>query len=409
MCVCVQCKLWRCFRFVFERFWHLQLSFSNTLIHHRLTSLPLKSANRAIFDHCKKEHRTLITTSYKLLLRKDCPPGAYHLDPKSTSHLEQALVRMLRTHGVQLAPCVFLTRCVVCNGNINRVLADEEKRKVFIEHGAPDLVDSKNDMEVFRCDGCRQGYWWDDRPSSSASRVFMQATKLFRLCLRGGVGLKDETSKDEKKRKEVVGAFDFVDVQMERQQPIENDLGNIEDELCAVKWLREEELSNPFDLKSSYALPDNGGEELPFSNVTLEFVGLLDYVFFDSCMFEQVGKLHVPTSFREMNTDGIPKGHLLPSDIWPSDHLAVGARLRLKSVSAENIAEKVAKSTQMDAKSDTADALTKPVASSAGLPAHAARCACGCVPQIFSLFEMAELRKKAREAAKAQAAATLSK
>ena len=40
---------------------------------------------------------------------------------------------------------------------------------------------------------------------------------------------------------------------------------------------------------------------------------------------------------------------------------------------------------------------SKATASSATLPTvHAPKCACGCVPNILSLFEMAELRKQAK-------------
>ena len=343
-----------------------------------------------MFHYCKQERRTLLTTSYKLLLRKDCPPGAYLLDPKSTAQLEEALPRLLRTHSVELSPCSFLTRCVVCNGDINRVFDEEEKRTVFIEHGAPDLVDTNEEMEVFRCSGCRQGYWWDDRPSSSASRVFAQATKLFRLCLRGGVRLRIDASSslDENKRKEVMGAFDFVDVQKEREYYESSN--NTQEELAVIKWLREEKLSNPFRLCSAYyagannrgsPVDDDPGEVMQFSNVTSEFVGLLDYVFFDIDEFDQIARLNVPTSFREMNSFGLAKGHLIPSDIWPSDHLVVGARLRLKQSTTETAIN------------------SKPVN-------HLPKCACGCVPNVLSLFEMAELRKKAREAAKANLTST---
>lgn len=337
----------------------------------------LCNTKRALFDHCKQEGRTLLTTSYKLLLRKDCPPGAYLLDPKSIRHLEEALPRLLRTHGVELSPCTFLTRCVVCNGNINRVSNDDEKRTIFVEHGAPDLVNTKEDMEVFKCDKCSQGYWWDDRPSSSASRVFEQATKLFRLCLRGGVRIKNQSSSDETTQKETMGAFDFVDVKKECEYWGLNSSGA---DLAVIEWLREDKLSNPFRLRSAYCSSGGGdsaplfiGESLPFSNVTSEFVGLLDYVFYD-IQFEQVCQLNVPTSFKDMNTSEVLQGHLIPSNIWPSDHLAVGAKLRLKP---------------------------KPVKNAPAPISHPPRCACGCVPNILSLFEMAELRKKAREAAKA--------
>ncbi|KAL9188294.1 hypothetical protein ACHAXT_006672 [Thalassiosira profunda] len=348
--------------------------------------------NIALFHHCKEEQRTLLTTSYKLLLRKDCPPGAYLLDPKSSADLERAMPRLLRTHGVELSPCTFLTRCVVCNGNIHPVTTDDEKRAVFLEHGAPGLVDSDEIIEVFRCDKCLQGYWWDDRPSSSASRVFSQATKLLRLCLRGGVGLKDEKVADEKKRKVIMGAFDFVDVAKERRSE-DSVATETERELTVIEWLREPKLDNPFRLRSAYAAPDSMTRESPpFTNVTKEFVGCLDYIFYEHSQFDLVGRLKVPTSFREMNASGAASGHLIPSDIWPSDHVAVGARLRLKDESTTANKEEDAKQNR----------------SAAPPAAHPAKCGCGCVPQILSLFEMAELRKKARQKKAAEAAANLS-
>ena len=381
----------------------------------------------ALFEHCKRERRTLLTTSYKLLLRKDCPPGSYLLDPKSTRSLEQALPRLLITHGVKLKPCQFLTRCVVCNGNIVPVLDDDEKRlvfresaspvrfrkshlqppnllvsspnnngnhrSVFQENGAPpDLLDSKEDMEVFRCDGCRQGYWWDDRPSSSASRVFTQATKLFRLCLGGGVEVDIDDSSDEKKRKEIMGAFDFVDVRKEQGS-------NLESELTVIRWLRDNKLRNPFQLQSVYKVVDDNNvkvkqqspkESIQFTNVTSEFVGLLDYVFFEPAKFEKVSNLFVPTSLKAMNHNRITGGHLLPSNEWPSDHIAVGARLAFKVDKTKNTGNR------------------DPTPKSQNLTSHPLRCGCGCVPNILSLHEMAALRKKAREEAKAKAAASSS-
>lgn len=65
----------------------------------------------------------------------------------------------------------------------------------------------------------------------------------------------------------------------------------------------------------------------------------------------------------------------LSGDIWPSDHLVVGARLRVTAKSKD------------ESNGNHPTPINHPV-----------RCACGCVPNILSLFEMAELRKKAREA-----------
>ena len=350
----------------------------------------------ALFDHCNNERRTLITTSYKLLLRKDCPPGAYLLDPKSTSYLEEMLPRLLRTHGVELTPSTFLTRCVLCNGGIYRVSSEEEKRAVFTQHDAPGLLDCDLDeVEVFRCTRCLQGYWWDERPASSASRSFNQATKLLRLCLRGGVALKDETAteKNNRLRQDLMGAFEFVDISKEREA--QDRLTSENHELAVIEWLNEEKLSSPFKLKSAMALGGTATarESLPFTNVTKEFVGTLDYIFFSEQRFEQLCKLTLPTSFKEMNPTGIRQGHLIPSDIWPSDHIAVGARLRLKrkdtpAVDRLHISPHTGASNDAVSDKSTTNNSTEP---------HGRTCGCGCVPQILSLFEMAALRKKARE------------
>jgi hypothetical protein len=134
-------------------------------------------------------------------------------------------------------------------------------------------------------------------------------------------------------------------------------------ELDVIEWLKKEELACPFQFESAYsclqsssssdgsmgvvdsnAYSDNGttgfevvggdhdrGELLPFTNVTSHFVNTLDYIFFERQKFALQERLFVPTSFRQMNPEAIHNGHLLPSDVWPSDHVAIGARLLLVS------------------------------------------------------------------------------
>jgi uncharacterized protein with PIN domain len=135
-----------------------------------------------VFDRCREEGRTLVTTSTRLMYRKDCPPGAYCINPSILPNLEVAMVHMLLTHGVVLEPTIFLSRCVVCNGNIVDVGKPTDKRRILEEYQAP--PDLSENLEVYECDGCKQGYWWCDRPTSSASRVKNTATRLFELCLR---------------------------------------------------------------------------------------------------------------------------------------------------------------------------------------------------------------------------------
>ncbi len=272
---------------------------------------------------------------------------------------------------------------------------------MFIQHDAPAMVGCNlKEVEVFRCSQCQQGYWWDERPSSSASRSFNQATKLLRICLRGGVALKDESATDKKNRlrQDLMGAFEFVDVSKEREaQDLFTSKAN---ELAVIKWLNEDNLSSPYKLRSVMARGDSATESQPFTNVTKEFAGTLDYIFFAEKRFEQLRKLTLPTSFREMNPKGVCQGHLIPSDIWPSDHIAVGARLRLKQIDTP----------PHDSPGTRAsDAVNDKGATNNSVLPHPRSCGCGCVPAILSLFEMAELRKKSREEkiAAMQAASTL--
>jgi mRNA deadenylase 3'-5' endonuclease subunit Ccr4/uncharacterized protein with PIN domain len=417
-----------------------------------------KRNNIVVFERCRNEKRTLITTSKQLLLRKDCPPGTYLVNTKSLNNLEASLVHLLLHHGVTLEPRNFLSKCVVCNGTIVDVVDLQDKRRVFLSNNAPDLSD---ELEVYECNGCGQGYWWCDRPTSSASRVKSQATRLFELCLRGGVPIKGP-----------LNMFDFVNVDQEREQGLEDDQIELE-YLEVTDWLNDERLSCPIPLESAYALRDEHdnnniiGESLAFTNVTHDFVGALDYVLFDTRHFRPTRRLYVPTSFKELNGRELYNGHLLPSMDWPSDHLAVGVQLELiaskhdeptvnifgvdKSESGNSSSSS---SSQVTPTFSSTDESTPPVratqfcapvnggtvpptkesgsVSSQATPTlsstddsttpadgvvefcgpvnggsippppttHAPKCACGCVPKIPSLFEMAELRKQARLAAK---------
>ena len=345
-----------------------------------------------------------MTTSYKLLLRKDCPSGTYLVNTKSLVKLEAAFVHLLLHHGVTLEPRNFLSRCVICNGSIEDVDSAEDKRRVFATNNAPDLSDQLSD--VYQCHGCGQGYWWCDQPTSSASRVKSQAARLFELCLRGGVPIKGP-----------LNMFDFVDVDKEREKGLEEDDIELE-HLDVTDWLKDESLSCPRPLESAYAVRDeNGaitGQRLPFTNVTFDFVGALDYVWFDTSYFHSTERLYVPTSFKELNGRELPNGHLLPSIDWPSDHLAVGVQLELlvsgeaqkdtRDVTVKEIGNSVAQEWPLDS-SGTEEPLycgaitgnISPIPAPNPPPtAHPPRCACGCVPNILSMFEMAELRKQAK-------------
>lgn len=263
---------------------------------------------------------------------------------------------------------------MVCNGNIVEVLDENEKTVIFSECGAPNLSDEVEN--VYRCDGCAQGYWWSNEPQSTATRVKDAAIHLLRLCTRGGVPVEgdlDFFDYDDSEEDKSIGAK--VQANMRK-------LGGVKE---VMHWLKDPCLSNPFALCSAYGDQNSNlkCELIPFTNVTSGFVGLLDYIFYEDKSLVQISRLRVPKSFADLNREGLHNGHLLPSSCWPSDHLCLGASFRLDF-------RKVDRSTA---------SLNSTAIPSAFVPEHLSPqvgCSCGCVPKVLSLFQMAELRKQSK-------------
>jgi len=335
------------------------------------------SFHRILFQKCRQERRNLITTSYKLTQRKECPPGSYLITlSKRTQDLESTLVDLLLLHGVTLRPRLFLSRCVVCNGVIVDVPSKEKQASIFAQYGSPDFSDA---LEVYQCSNCEQGYWWSESPKSSASRVKDLSTHLFVQCLRGGIPIEGP-----------LDFFSFVDVEKESKMglearkkvlPMSLGVGGIDE---VVGWLKDKALGHSYHFRSAYEAgtdDDDDSQLVKFTNVTFGFVGILDYIFFDVEVLQIVARMSIPLSFLDLNSKGIERGHLLPSDIWPSDHIAVGAKFRFmtreKAVGKMQSAFCSAVTLKTDAD-------------------HGSKCNCGCVPPILSLFEMAELRRQYR-------------
>lgn len=262
-----------------------------------------------------------MTTASKLLNRKDCPPGTYLLDTKSLLNLESAIVHLLVSHGVVLRPKDILSRCVVCNGTIEPVHDEDQRQVIFRTYQAPEEVENEV-MDVYQCNGCSQGYWWCEKPTSSASRVKSQASRLLELCIRGGVPVDGD-----------LGMFDYIDVEKQRKEG-----GKDENQLDFISWLQSDELENPLpQMASAYATKETGTETLPFTNVTYDFVGHLDYILYQTQAMEVTDLLFVPKTFQELNDLNITNGHLLPSCDWPSDHLAIGCQLSLRQNSKDSV------------------------------------------------------------------------
>jgi hypothetical protein len=198
--------------------------------------------------------------------------------------------------------------------------------------------------------------------------------------------------------------FTFVDIKGERERGwdyTEKGSELMKQQLDVVDWLKDEHLSSPFNLESAYAFKDDKGavvgERLPFTNVTHSFIDTLDYIFFDKERLAVTDILEIPTSFPELNNKGIKNGHLLPSDVWPSDHMAIGARLTFSDPVRDEVPveEEKEESPLLQFCMPTGSAPPVPQPASVSIE-HDPRCACGCVPNILSMFEMAALRKQAR-------------
>jgi len=97
------------------------------------------------------------------------------------------------------------------------------------------------------------------------------------------------------------------------------------------KWLENgSTLTCPFQFKSSYAHSGvEGTEEPPFTNVTADFVGTLDYIFYQPEYLVPVKRLYLPRSLNEI-ARASEGSRVLPSKVWPSNHLAVGVDLAFK-------------------------------------------------------------------------------
>jgi len=80
------------------------------------------------------------------------------------------------------------------------------------------------------------------------------------------------------------------------------------------------------------------GSEPMFTNRTPGFTGCLDYIFFTSNSFQVSEILKMPFGSddgsgkveEEEEAEVIRKFPPIPNEVWPSDHLAVGAKLRWK-------------------------------------------------------------------------------
>lgn len=90
-------------------------------------------------------------------------------------------------------------------------------------------------------------------------------------------------------------------------------------------------LSHDIPLVSSYAAVN--GDEPSYTNVTKDYTGCIDYVWFSADVLEAAGVLQMPSLSELMSYSGSP----LPNSQWPSDHLCLCADFIPAAASAAKI------------------------------------------------------------------------
>ena len=238
-----------------------------------------------------------------------------------------------------------MTVCVKCNGRINEVTSESERRDAYACKAAPATA-----KPLFRCDGggCGQYYWWNEKAASSAGRAKSMCEGLFRRCVREGVKYDGED----------MGMFEEVELEPpEKEEKKRGVRGGGKDGPPPVsEWLTDPALKNDLGAFTSVYGPD----ELPFTNLTCSFRGTLDYIFLqsDDPRISVLGVLDLPKKAEEC-------GGVLPSALWPSDHLPLATALKFEKQEGDH-----------DFDHD-----------------HGENCDCG-FKKIPGLFEMAQMRKE---------------
>ncbi|GMI11669.1 hypothetical protein TrLO_g5489 [Triparma laevis f. longispina] len=306
-----------------------------------------------IFERCRRERRGLVTTSSRLIGRKECPPAAFLIGTSGgSSTVEKSLINLMKFHNVILRPTTFLTICVKCGGKIVEITSSNEIKKAHEMKLAPESA-----KPLFKCDkeSCGQFYWWNERESSSAGRAKSMCAGLFQRCVKEGVRYEED-----------LGLFKGLELDPPPKSPSVDSrkipATDVATDPPVDTWLNSTSLINDCGkFLSAY----NPGTDVNFTNLTRDFRGCLDYIFVqDDGRVRVESVLPLPLTLEE--TRGV-----LPTGEWPSDHLPLSACLSFE---------------------DGEHAHGDPEHPGGG--GHKADMSC-CRPKgLPSLFEMAEMRKE---------------
>ncbi|KAJ8608722.1 hypothetical protein CTAYLR_009665 [Chrysophaeum taylorii] len=248
----------------------------------------------AIVAIAASERRLLVTGSKTLTARREVA-SLPHVVVTSSMSCEDAFAAVVRATRLRVVANEALTRCVRCNGDI--VSLDPTQSARLRAADRDNKIPHDPSVDLFACDGCAQTFWWSERDNSSAARAKDLADKLRRRAddLDASGGFEEETSNNNPPP--------------DRSDDLVRSL---------VKGV-----NHGLDLRSVSPLAERRGG---VTNYVPQFAAQIDYIFYTKRHWSVVARRRLPTVADLKQALG--RGHYLPSDAWPSDHIAVVADLR---------------------------------------------------------------------------------
>mmetsp|Transcript_6567 Transcript_6567/g.7951 ORF Transcript_6567/g.7951 Transcript_6567/m.7951 type:complete len:527 (+) Transcript_6567:92-1672(+) len=253
--------------------------------------------------------RIFLTRSKSIIRRRDCPQSSILVKSQSG---EDAFIQVVRETNLQLDSKKFYTICVKCNGKIVPIQRETiplsrisfESKESYVQAKSRKKTEEPNKVPkrlyddptepLAMCDGCEQIYWWDteciggQRKSNSSARIEDLVTKLESLAVSADFM--------EKNKKEM--------------------------HLRSLKLLQEDRLYvSELVFQCAQSKTTSGQEE--FTNITEDFKGTIDYVFYSQKHFQLIDVEYLPSQHELQG--------FLPNNKWPSDHRCIHCSFNLVS------------------------------------------------------------------------------
>jgi hypothetical protein len=229
-----------------------------------------------------------------MLERSLCPQGVY----VKTTDLQHALVDIVRDFKLTLIKEKFLTVCGKCGGPI----------ELLLDRNDPCLLDYRipQDIPVYKCNACKQPYWWSESMNSSPARAMKVAETLYEYITTSIINENNNKSIKGVEIPNIITAlydrsnldknvdikikdFDLNNLFENRDKGL-RDIANKNNIECkelindlelnlVIKDSNEIKINNSINVEFKSIHEEIHGIEPYFTNYSGEFSGVLDYIF----------------------------------------------------------------------------------------------------------------------------------